>query len=86
MGVIMSITKELDGRRWLHASLSARTIDDAYDKLALLKRVWIGEGRTALQVFPPKAKHVNVHPNCLHLWACLDGDVTPDFSRGLGVV
>lgn len=42
------------------------------------------ETSTALQVLPPRAKHVNIHPFCLHLWCCLDGDVTPDFTQGSG--
>jgi len=28
----------------------------------------------------PRAKHVNIHPGVLHVWHCLDGDVTPDFT------
>jgi hypothetical protein len=31
---------------------------------------------------PPKAKHVSIHPGVLHLWHCLDGDVTPDMTAG----
>lgn len=27
-------------------------------------------------------KYINLHPTCLHLWHCLDGDVVPDFARG----
>ena len=58
-----------------------------YADLMLLKNMCIGKDRTALQVFPPEEKHVNyageVHGiEVLHLWSCLGGDVTPDFTRG----
>ena len=61
-----------------------------YADLMEMKRLCIGDHRTALQVFPPKTKHVNVAGKLgvevLHLWSCLDGDVTPDFTRGTGMI
>lgn len=39
----------------------------------------IGAPRVVLQVFPPKAEHVNLHPYCLHLWERLSGPrLVPD--------
>ncbi len=81
--VIESIGVERDGKRWHHVSLSYPSCLPRYEDLLLVKRHWVGEEATALQVFPPAAQHVNSHPFCLHLWSCLDGDVTPDF-RGPG--
>ena len=37
-------------------------------------------------VFPERKFHVNIHPFCLHLWCCLDGDGLPEFSHGLGTI
>lgn len=85
MAVIVSCLIEADGKTWLHASISGRKLP-TYEDLSMLKRVWIGDDVTAYQVFPPRSQHVNIHENCLHLWCCLDGDVTPDFSRGLGMI
>ena len=73
-----------EGKFWLHVSLSRQRLMPSYDDLADVKRVFIGEGKTALMVLPPKVKHVNIHRFCLHLWHCIDGDVTPDFTRGTG--
>jgi hypothetical protein len=28
----------------------------------------------------------NIHPNCLHLFCCLDGDPLPDFTGGMGTI
>ena len=83
---IVSIAVEDDGKSWLHASVS-RTDKQLpnWGDLADLKRLCVGEHRTALQVFPPKDRHVNLGP-VLHLWSCMDGEVTPDFTCGTGSI
>ena len=84
---IVSESREGDGKMWLHASVSRRDKQmPTYEDLMALKRYCIGEHRTAYQVFPSKDKHVDWAGKrgiqVLHLWSCLDGDVTPDF-RGI---
>lgn len=68
-----------DGRRWMHVSCSKPLELPSWDDLKLVKDTFIGRDRTALQVLPRAAEYVNIHPYVLHLYACLDGDVTPDF-------
>lgn len=82
LGVIVSVAKELDGKRWMHVSLSYRNRLPSYTDLVEAKNLFIGEEKTAYQVFPAKEKHINIHPYCLHLWHCLDGDPLPDFTHG----
>lgn len=82
--VIVTERVEADGKVWRHASVSRRDKTmPTYDDLMELKNICIGEHRTALQVFPPRDKHVDWAGKrgieVLHLWCCLDGDVTPDF-------
>ncbi|HLL79839.1 MAG TPA: hypothetical protein VKT25_10080 [Ktedonobacteraceae bacterium] len=69
-----------DPRRWHHVSVSFPDRLPDWSDLEMVKRVWMGHEVTALQVIPPVRKYVNLHAYCLHLWRCLDGDVTPDFS------
>jgi hypothetical protein len=83
---LVTIAQEKDGKFWLHASVSRR--DNAlpsYSELITLKNYTIGSDKTAYQVFPPEAQFFHGHPGSkkqvLHLWCCLDGDVTPDFRR-----
>ena len=85
MSVILSVERCDDGKRWLHVSCARpdRLVD--WGDLAAVKRLFIGDHRRALQVLPPASEHVNVHPHCLHLWACLDGDGLPDFRREGGL-
>ena len=78
--VITSRCRELDGQVWLHVSCSRAEALPSWDDLADVRRVFTPLDRTALQVLPPPAKYVNHHPHCLHLWVCMDGDVTPDFA------
>lgn len=84
---IVSEAVEQDGKRWLHTSVSRSDLKlPSYDDLKQLKRLCVGDHRTALQVFPPLEKHIDIGGKLgvevLHLWCCLDGDVTPDFTRG----
>jgi len=57
-----------------------------YEELTYLKRHWAGDDRKCIMVLPAKKEHVNIHPNVLHLFCCLDEDPLPDFTRGLGMI
>jgi hypothetical protein len=79
--VCFSVGRQDDGKHWLHVSLVVPKRLPFYSELCDLKETFIGAERQALQVFPPRSKHVNIHERCLHLWSCLDGDGLPDFGR-----
>lgn len=87
---IVSETKESDGHWWRHASVS-RTDKQLprYEDLKTLKRLTIGD-RLAIQLFPASDKHIDLAgpmgTEVLHLWACMDGEVLPDFSSGTGSI
>lgn len=85
MVVIASVAQEADGKRWLHVSCSLRNRLPSWSELRMVKDTFVGKDRTAIQVLPPESQHVNIHPFYLHLWSCLDGDVTPDF-RFMGMI
>jgi len=82
--VIVSAATEQDGRRWLHLSASRAGKLPTWEDLKWVKRVFVGPNRQAIQVLPRDKDYVNLHPHVLHLWACLDGDVLPDFTQGTG--
>lgn len=81
MIVMITLAKEKDDKFWLHVSASYADHLPAYAELKMVKDVFIGEDRKAIQVFPPKSEHYNLHDYCLHLWHCMDGDPVPDFRR-----
>lgn len=86
LAVIVSIAVEQDRRRWLHMSCSHIERIPTWEELRDAKDVFIGRDRVALQVLPRQRDYVNIDPRVLHLWCCLDGDVTPDFTRGMGSI
>src|SRR5262249_28895883 len=78
--VLISCAQYGDGKAWLHVSVSRQNKQlPSWDALSEVKDLFIGPERTALQVLPPRRKHVNIAP-VLHLWTCLSGDVIPDFT------
>lgn len=79
--VLFTVGRQDDGKRWLHVSIVVPEGLPTYEDLCELKRIFVGQKRQAIQVFPPRSKHVNIHDRCLHLWACLDGDGLPDFGK-----
>lgn len=84
--VISSVSKEADNKFWQHVSVSRKSRLPSYDDLKLVKSMFIGDDKEAYQVFVKESNHVNIHPYCLHLWSCLDGNVMPDFTQGSGSI
>ncbi|KKM56455.1 hypothetical protein LCGC14_1551600 [marine sediment metagenome] len=70
-----------DDKYWLHVSCARLAKLPSYKDLKEVKRVFVGEDKKAIMVFPPESEHVNIHPNCLHLYAPLGDDPLPDFSK-----
>lgn len=79
--VICSVAKEDDGKYWIHVSYSRTSRIPTYEDTAKIKALFIGKDRKAIAVFPEEKNHVNIHPNCLHLWSC-DNWSIPEFSKG----
>lgn len=84
--VIVSGAIEKDERRWLHVSVSRPDRIPSHLDMASIKDAFIGPEVYAYAVYPPRSKYVNLHPTCLHLWACLDGPRLPEFSEIVGGV
>jgi hypothetical protein len=86
LSVIVSGDTEQDGKRWIHFSVASPDRLPSWDTLVEMKELFLGQDRKAIQVIPPKSEHVNIHPNCLHLFVCVDNDPLPDFTRGEGLL
>ena len=81
--VLVRCAQYADLKRWVHLSVSRKNRENpSWDAMSEVKNVFLGPDRVALQVMPRRHEHVSIHPGCLHLWCCLDGDVTPDFTAG----
>lgn len=77
---------EIDHKRWIHVSVSRKSRLPSWSDLKVVKNLFIGLEKKALQVLPAHKEYVNLHPYCLHLWHCLDGDSVPDFRLGTGTI
>jgi len=80
--VIWTASLENDDKRWIHISCSFSNHIPSWEDLKVVKLLFIGADRYAYQVFPSRAKYVNLHPFVLHLFSCLDGEPMPDFTGG----
>jgi len=81
LGVCFSVSVHEDGKRWIHVSASKKRQIPTYDELCFVKKEFIGENRKAIQIFAKLDEHINIHPNCFHLWSCLDNDGLPNFGK-----
>lgn len=82
--VILSGRTEQDGRRWLHLSVSHRGRLPTWKELVEVKELFLGEEKYAYQIIPPRSMYVNINPNVLHLFHCVDENPLPDFTNGSG--
>lgn len=85
MHIIATVALEDDDTLWLHVSFSRDRMPD-YSDITFIKQQFFGDHFKAIMVFPAKNEHVNIHPNCLHLWSNLESDILPDFRvAGIGI-
>lgn len=70
----------VDGKLWTHLSVGGGLVNrlPTWKELRWCKEYFLGD-RRAIQVLPPRAEYVNIHPHVLHLYAPLEGEPIPDF-------
>lgn len=69
----------LEGRYWIHLSVSHRDRLPSWVELVAIRDLILGDEMECIQIAPPRSKYVNFHNTCLHLWCCPDGIGLPDF-------
>jgi hypothetical protein len=62
---------------WDHVSVSLPNRTPNWREMELVKRTFFRDDETAMQLHVPVEKHINLHPNCLHLWKPNDGREIP---------
>ena len=78
LSIIATVATERDGAEWVHLSVAHRKRMPTWDEIRDARALVLGD-RESYIVLPPKDRYVNTHPNCLHVFACLDGPQLPDF-------
>lgn len=72
--VTLKIIAVEDGEGWDHVSVSHPKRCPTWDEMSWIKRLFFADDECVVQYHPAVADHINVHPNCLHLWRKADGD------------
>lgn len=86
LGVIVSGQTEQDDKRWIHVSVSHRDRLPNWEELVLVRDQFLGKEARCLHLVSKASQHVNIHPYCMHIWHCVDGDGLPDFTWGSGMI
>lgn len=66
-----------DGDKWRHVAVSCAARKPSYDELYAVRKKLFPLDAEVVQVFPPRAEHVNNHPHCLHMWWNKSRRLTP---------
>lgn len=53
---------------WEHVSVSLADRCPYWSEMVYVKNMFFEPEDLVLQYHPPKSKHINFHPYCLHLW------------------
>jgi len=87
MCVIVTIDEEVDGRTWLHVSLSFPDRLPTFKDVRSVKRIFMGKYHYAAMIFPPEKYYVNQNPFVLHIFACPNDEwPLPEFTRYQGTL
>jgi len=63
MGIIVSW-----GMGWDHVSVSRQDRCPTWDEMEYVRTLFFDESEWVVQFSAPRSKHINIHPNCLHMW------------------
>ena len=56
------------GEGWDHVSVSRTNRCPNWPEMEFVRGRFFEDNETVMQLHVPKTDHINVHPNCLHLW------------------
>ena len=60
---------------WEHVSVSTRRRVPNWEEMCFVKNAFWLPNECVMQLHPPEADYVNIHPNCLHLWRPLNTEI-----------
>lgn len=63
------------GEGWDHVSVSLPGRCPNWPEMEYVKRLFFKDSEAAMQLHVPPDDHINCHPNCLHLWRPLKGEI-----------
>lgn len=64
-----------DGMGWDHVSVSLENRCPNWEEMTFIKDLFWNDDEVVMQLHPAKKNYINCHPNCLHLWKPVEGDI-----------
>jgi len=74
-GEVLAIMSSGGQDGWEHVSVSTRRRIPNWQEMAWVKDLFWNDDECVMQLHVPKADHINIHPNVLHLWRPLNGKI-----------
>ena len=73
------------GMGWEHVSVSLPTRCPTWEEMDFIKRMFFKPNEVVMQLHVADSSHINNHPNCLHMWRPVEGEIPlpPDFTVGV---
>jgi len=66
--IIADDGKDREAEGWEHVSVSREDRTPTWEEMCFVKNLFWEDYECVIQLHPPSSKHINIHPNCLHLW------------------
>ncbi len=60
---------------WEHVSVSCKNRCPTWNEMSFIRHCFFKPEETVLQLHVPLKKHINLHPNTLHLWRPVGVDI-----------
>jgi len=60
---------------WEHVSVSCERRTPIWEEMCFVKDLFWADTEVVMQLHPSRDQYVNHHPNCLHLWKPMKGQI-----------
>lgn len=74
-----------NGNGWEHVSVSNDKHIPSWNVMCKIKDLFFYENETVIQYHPAKTNYINNHPNCLHLWRCINEQIPTPPTYMIGI-
>lgn len=74
LAIVASDGNDPIAKEWEHVSVSLAHRCPNWQEMSFVKDLFWNEDETVVQFHPGKTDHINIHPNCLHLWKWCGGE------------
>jgi hypothetical protein len=74
-GMLCVIASGAEGTSWEHLSVSRKNRTPNWQEMEHVRKMFAEPTETWVQFHVPVTDHINIHPNCLHMWRLVDAEL-----------